>query len=101
MPYGSGITQFIYVTNTGNVSGDIEVQGYDQSGTAFGPVAVNATAKAKAVTNITNAVNAALEDAGVNVTTGRVSFTLVINSPSADVEVTSGYNSRGNRVLVK
>ena len=100
MPFGSGITQFFYVANEGGVSGDIEVTAIDQSGTVYGPVAVNATATANSVTNLTAAVINALTDAGANTSTGRMSFTLTINAPRADVEVFAGYNSRGNRVPV-
>lgn len=101
MPFGGGITQFIYITNKGSVSGDIEVTAYDESGTQYGPVSVNATATGKSVTNVGAAVVEAMTTAGVNTSTGRVAFTLTINSPSGDIEVTAGYNARGNRVLVK
>jgi hypothetical protein len=101
MPFGGGITQFVYVTNTGSVSGDIEVTAYDESGTVFGPVSVSATATGNSVTNITAALVTALTNAGANTSTGRLSFTLTVNSPSADIQVTAGYNSRGDRVLVK
>ncbi|XOV79214.1 MAG: hypothetical protein ACFHVJ_20240 [Aestuariibacter sp.] len=101
MPYGTGLSQFIYVTNNGNVTGDIELTAIDNAGNTIGPVALGVSATAKTVTKLQDAIRTALDDAGANLSSGRFALTLTINSPSADIEVTAGYNSRGDRVLIK
>lgn len=99
MPYGSGISQIIHVSNDGNVSGDIELTAFDDSGQSYGPVSLSLTATAKTVTRLNGAIRTALTDAGFD-GIGNLDITLVINSPSADIEVFAAYNVRGDRVGV-
>lgn len=97
MPYGSGISQIIYVSNSSDVAGDIELTAFDDQGNSFGPVTLSITAAGDSVTNIGPAVGAALEDAGFD-GTGKVDMTLVVNSPSGDIDVFAAYNVRGDRL---
>lgn len=100
MPFGSGITQFFYVANSSSVAGDIEVSAIDQSGTVYKGGTLGVSAAANSVTNVGAEVISKLTAAGANTSSGRLAITLVINAPKADIEVTAGYNARGNRVLV-
>jgi hypothetical protein len=99
MPWGAGITQVIYISNDGDVSGAIELEGFDEEGNEFGPVALDVVAEAGSVTKLSNAITSALVAEGFS-GNGKVDFTLVVNSPSDDIELYAAYNVRGDRVTV-
>lgn len=97
MPYGAGISQVLYVTNDSTQTGDIEVTAFDEAGNEYGPWVVGESG-AKSITKITGLVNQRLYDAGF--TSGKVALDIVVNAPAGQVDVTSSYNVRGNRVSV-
>lgn len=97
VPFGSGISQIMYVSNDGSVNGDIELTAFDDAGMKYGPVTLNQSATANSVTSLAAAVNTALTDAGFD-GSGKVDITLVINAPKDDVEVFAAYNVRGDRL---
>ena len=97
MPYGAGISQVLYVTNDSNQTGDIEVTAFDEDGNSYGPWNIGSS-EAKSITKVTGLINQRLYDAGF--TSGKVALDIVVNAPSGQVDVTSSYNVRGNRVSV-
>lgn len=99
MPYGSGLTQIIYVSNDGKVDGDIELTAFGADGMTYGPVKLSVSAAANSTTSLAAPIRTALEEAGAT-GTQRLDLTLVINAPKADVDVFAAYNSRGDRVAV-
>lgn len=99
MPFGSGISQVIYLSNDGKVTGDIELTAFDEAGNVYGPVALDVQANAGAVTRLGPAIDAALTEEGFT-GTGKLDITLVVNSPAADIDVYGAYNVRGDRVTV-
>jgi hypothetical protein len=99
MPWGAGISQVIYISNSGKVAGAIEIEGFDDAGNEFGPVALDVVAEAESVTKLSNAITSALVAEGFS-GNGKVDFTLVINSPKADIDLYAAYNVRGDRVTV-
>lgn len=97
-PTGSGLTQFVYVANTGNVDAGIEMSVLDNSGDVYTCGDIGVEAASDAVTSVGPAIVNALDDCGV--TGNRLAITLTINANSTDIDVTAGYNSRGDRVLI-
>jgi hypothetical protein len=99
MPFGSGISQIIHITNDGSVTGEIELTAIDDAGESYGPVTLNVSAAAGTVTRLNGAIQTALTDAGFD-GAGNVDMTLTVNSPKADIEVFAAYNVRGDRIQV-
>lgn len=99
MPYGSGISQIIHITNDGSVTGEIELTAIDDAGESYGPVTLNVSAVAGTVTRLNGAIRTALTEAGFD-GSGNVDITLTVNSPSDDIEVFAAYNVRGDRIAV-
>ena len=60
MPYGTSISQIIYVTNPTSVEADITVTVYDEDGTKYGPTLIAAKATALGVTSIAGDIKAML-----------------------------------------
>ncbi|MCC2606150.1 hypothetical protein [Planctobacterium marinum] len=100
MPYGSGLTQFIYVANTSSVDAGIELSAISDSGETANCGELSVSAAGNAVTSIGGAVLTALESCGLGNSGDRLALTLTINADSAAIDVTAGYNSRGDRVLI-
>lgn len=99
MPYGSGISQIIHITNDGNVTGEIELTAIDNEGESYGPVTLNVSAAAGTVTRLNGAIQTALTDAGFD-GSGNIDMVLTVNSPSEDIEIFAAYNVRGDRIQV-
>lgn len=97
MPYSANASQILYVTNDGTQDGDIIVTAFDDAGTAYDAFIVG-TATAGSITKITGDVKAGLEAQGF--TGGKVSITVTVNAPDADITVYASYNVSGNRALV-
>jgi len=97
MPYGPGISQILYVTNSGDFDGVIYVTAYDEDGETYhlGPVA---TAGANSVTKFTRSVKNLL--AGQGFTKGKLSIDVTVNAPDADITVQAGYNVGADRGFV-
>ncbi|WP_088331539.1 hypothetical protein [Lacimicrobium sp. SS2-24] len=98
MPYGSGISQIIYVSNDGSVTGDIELTAFDDAGNEYGPVMLDTAAEANKITALSSSIRLALEAEGYDGSSKKMDITLVINSPSGQIEVFSAYNVRGDRL---
>lgn len=99
MPYGSGITQFFYVSNKSTQDGDVYVTAIDDDGESY-ELGMIGTASAGTNNNMNAALRSALETAGAPTWSGRFSLVITVNAPTNDVEVFAGYNSRGDRVAV-
>ena len=97
MPYSANASQILYVTNDGTQDGDIIVTAFDDAGTAYDAFIVG-TATAGSITKITGDVKAGLEAQGF--TGGKVSITVTVNAPDADITVYASYNVSGNRAFV-
>ncbi|MDN4503145.1 hypothetical protein QX776_12085 [Alteromonadaceae bacterium BrNp21-10] len=93
LPFGTAFAQSVTITNEGSVEGAISVD-VIANGTTY-THALTATAKAKAVTDITAGVKAAVAAAGV--TSGNVALNIVTNSPSGDVTVSALYYSKSDK----
>lgn len=100
MPFGSGITQILYVSNDSDVDGMIEVSALSSTGEVMGPVALNITATAQTVTNIGSATLQALSEAGIQLQGARLDLTFTITAPTDSIELFAAYNSRGDRLAV-
>lgn len=98
MPYATGISQIIYLTNKSAQTGAVTINGYNTAGVACnfsaGSVAGNR------VTQLSGPIKAGFEacyGAGFD---GRISFNITANIPGALAEVVSAYNVNGDRVQV-
>jgi hypothetical protein len=96
MPYGSGITQVIYLANRGTTVGDITVEWVDKDGTS-GTLGVIASLGAVTTMAIGPIIKAALPAA--QQASGRLALTVTANVPAADVQMNSQYNVSGNRAF--
>ncbi len=97
MPYGTGVSQILYVSNQGNQSGAIEVSAFDENGNTYGPYTLG-TAAPKSITKITGDLEDALANDGF--VKGKLAFTVTVTAPKASIEVYSGYNAGNDRGLV-
>jgi hypothetical protein len=86
-PVSEGITQFLWVTNSGNLAGDISVTAVANGETY--DLGMVGTAEAKTLTSIRPAVNEALAAEGL--TSGRVQLTVTVNAPATSIDVYAGY----------
>lgn len=93
MPYSTNASQIIYVTNEGDQAGDIMVTGFDDKGNFYdlGTVGV---AGAKTVTKVATMIRTALE--AEDFTAGKLSLTITVNAPEADITVYASYNVGGS-----
>lgn len=96
MPFGSSITQIIYLANRGSQSGEVTVDWIDKDGTS-GSLGVIATLGA----GTTLAIGPLIKDAlpAAQQAGGRLALTVIANVPAADVQMNSQYNVSGNRAF--
>jgi hypothetical protein len=96
MPYGTGISQVIYLANRGAQSGDITVDYIDRAGNSE-TLGVVATINPSSTLSIGNAIAAALP---ANLRAGgRLALTITANIPAKDGQLNSQYNVSGNRAF--
>jgi hypothetical protein len=96
MPFRSGYSPIVNVSNTSNQDGDIEVLVYAENDASWvEPVSymLPVTAKAESQTNIT----AALQGAGIS---GDVAFDIIVNAPKDDIEVNALFYRDGDRAVI-
>ncbi len=106
IPYGTGSTRVLYVTNRGAVSGavtfDLIADGTGLACTAVGTAAA-VTASAAKVTVISSQFDAAVRECYGSEFTGKVAAIVNVAAPAQDVELFSMYNTGGtsaSRVVV-
>ncbi|PCI59289.1 MAG: hypothetical protein COB35_11735 [Gammaproteobacteria bacterium] len=93
MPYSPSASQIMYVTNEGAQTGDILVTAFDDQGNSYDLGTVG-TANAGTVTKLGPLMNPKLEAAGF--TAGKLSITVTVNAPAADITVYASYNVGGS-----
>ena len=96
MPYGTGISQVIYLVNRGSQAGDVTVDYTDQNGNQAS-LGVVANLGATTTLSIGPLIKAALPAALQN--SGRIGLTVTANVPAGDVQINSQYNVSGNRAF--
>jgi len=96
MPYGTTISQVIYLANRGTQSGDVTVDWIDQNGNtgSLGVVAVLGATRTLSLGNIIRDALPATQRGS-----GRLALTVTANVPAADVQINSQYNVSGNRAF--
>ncbi len=93
MPYGPNVSQIIYVTNSGSLTGDVAVTAFDDKGNDF-DLGVVAQATAGKITKLTGPIYDGLMAAGF--TGSKVSITITVNAQDKDITVYNAYNVGGN-----
>lgn len=96
VPTSASVSNFIWMSNTGAVDGDVTIVVND-GGTAT-DLGVVATSEAGSELDITAALNAALEAQGVTLSGGRVHLDIITTVPSADIAVSAAYRVGDDRV---
>jgi hypothetical protein len=95
MPFGTGITQVIYLANRGSQTGVITVEWIDQNGASgsfdIGSIPAGSTMKLGQL--IQNGLPAAQR------ASGRLALTIIANVPSCDAQLNSQYNVSGDRAF--
>lgn len=99
MPYGSTISQIVYVDNNGTQDGSIFVDWYDADGmggtcdltTDYGVMATAGT-----VTKFTSELKECILGDSASTASAKVAFTVTVNSPEDDITVYSAYNVGGS-----
>jgi len=97
MPFRTGYSPIISVSNTSNQAGDIEVLVYHKSDAAWvEPTSYMLTtpAAAEAMTNVT----AELQGLGID---GDVAFDVIVNAPSKAIAVSALYYNNGDRAVLE
>ena len=97
MPFAPGISQILYVTNSGDFDGGVYVTAHDEDGTHY-DLGMVATAGASSVTKITAQVKDAL--AAQDFTKGKLSIDVTVNAPDGDITVQAAYNIGSDRGFV-
>lgn len=93
-PYGTGISQVIYLANRGLQSGDVTVDYVAGDGTS-GSLGVVGTLAATSTLSIGPAIRALLPASLL--TAGRLALTVTANVPACDAQINAQYNVAGNR----
>jgi ribosomal protein S9 len=96
VPTSAAVSNFIWLTNTGTVSGDVELTVVD-GGTAT-DLGVIGVAAAQSEFDITKAMNAALEAKGVTLSGGRVHLEITTKVPASAASISAAYRVGDDRV---
>jgi len=97
MPFATGISQVVYLTNKSNQTGAIQITGYTDTGVAF--TANAGTIAGGKIVALGAALGAAV-NAAVPSFTGKVSFNVIANIPAGLAELYTSYNVNNDRVNV-
>jgi hypothetical protein len=97
MPFAPGISQILYVTNSGDFDGGVYVTAHDEDGIYY-DLGMVATAGKNSVTKITGQVQLAL--AAQDFTKGKLSIDVTVNAPDGDITVQAAYNIGSDRGFV-
>jgi hypothetical protein len=96
VPTSSAVNNFIWLTNSGSTSGDVQIIIYD-NGTTY-DLGVVGTSNAGEQLDITAAMNAAIASEGVTLSGGRVHLDIVTKVPASEVAVSAAYRVGDDRV---
>jgi hypothetical protein len=99
MPYGTGISRIIYITNRSTQTGGVSATAINDKGVAC-EIANVATATKGSVTILSTGLDAGVAACYGADFNGKVAFEITANVPADKAEVYSAYNVNGNRVLV-
>lgn len=99
LPVGLGLTPNVEIANAGSTDAAIQLEGFDQNGVAYGPVAIAKVAKKGAVTKVGEAdIEAAF---GLAPASGKkLSVTFVLDADAADITLAPYYRQNESRVNV-
>ncbi|QYK00278.1 hypothetical protein [Shewanella psychrotolerans] len=103
LPVGLGLTPNVEIANAGNTDAAIQLEGFDQNGVAYGPVALTKVAKKGAVTKVSEAdIQAAFGLATDGSTAGKkkLSVTFVLDADAEDITLAPYYRQGESRVNV-
>lgn len=92
MPYSDNASQIIYLTNTGKQSGDVLVTAFDTSGNAFDLGVITTTSGGK-LTKLASKLRTVLASEGF--TRGKLTLTITVEVPKADIIIYASYNIGG------
>jgi hypothetical protein len=95
MPFGTGISPIVYLTNKSTQAGTVTIVGYTDTGVAFQVLNAGSIAKG-AILSLGAALQAAVP-AGF---TGKVSFNVIATIPQSLGELYTAYNAAGNRNVI-
>ncbi len=93
MPYSANASQIIYLTNTGTQSGDILVTAFDLDGNKY-DLGVVASSGAGKLVKLANVISTGLAAKGF--TAGKLTITITVEVPKADIIVYASYNVGGS-----
>lgn len=96
VPTSAAVSNFIWLTNTGTVAGDVEITVVD-AGTAT-DLGVVGTAAANSEFDVTKAFNDAVAAQGVTLSGGRVHLEITTKAPASAVAVSAAYRVGDDRV---
>lgn len=96
VPTSAAASNFIWLSNTGTTTGDVEITVYD-NGTEYELGVVGSSAGGTEF-DVTAALNAALEAQGITLSGGRVHMDIVTKAPGRDIAVSAAYRVGDDRV---
>jgi len=99
MPYGSGISRIVYITNRSAQSGAVSATAFNDAGVAC-EIASVGTVAAGSVANLSAGLDAGVAACYGADFNGKVAFEITANIPATSAELYSAYNVNGNRVSV-
>jgi len=99
MPFGTGISQILYITNKSSQTGAVTIVGYNDQGKALVSFAAGTVAPGT-VLQLSTALDTGVAAQFGAAFTGKVSFNVIANIPAPLAELYSAYNVSGNRVSV-
>lgn len=98
MPYGSNISQIVYVSNSGSIDANVELTAFDDEGNTYGPVTLDVQARSGRVTSLSTAIKTALQSDDDFDGSGKFDISLTINASTGDLDLFSAYNAGGDRL---
>lgn len=99
MPYGTGISRIVYITNRSAQTGGVSATAINDAGVPCTIANVGTSTKGS-VTNLSAGLDAGVAACYGAAFNGKVAFEITANIPGNKAEVYSAYNVNGNRVLV-
>ncbi|WP_394146924.1 hypothetical protein [Shewanella atlantica] len=99
LPVGYGLTPNVEIANAGSTDAAIQLEGFDQYGVAYGPVAITTVAKKGAVTKVSEGdIQTAFGLADTD--KKKLSVTFVLDADAEDITLAPYYRQNESRVNV-
>lgn len=99
MPFGTGFSPIIQMTNKGSTTGTIVMDAFDRNGNKCNNANLGTVAGMRVVA-LQGLIKTALTGCSINLSDNRVAITLTVTAPNRSISVYSAYDTSTGRALV-